>query len=149
MMIAANKSSGSLSGKKYKAKLFLNSKAEQNLFLQIQEAYGRDVYINCKVRLADLVDTINSRDMASFNRICSKHIDFILIDPKTSKIVCAVELDDKSHNSRAAMKRDSFKDAVLQQCAIPLIRIRAAKDYHTVLEQTIKPFVQELQVNQR
>ena len=42
-----------------------------------------------------------------------------------------VELDDKSHRSASAQKRDADKDRVLAAAGLPIVRISAAKGYES------------------
>ena len=41
------------------------------------------------------------------------HLDFVLADPESLAVVLVIELDDKSHWSAEARKRDLFKDSPL------------------------------------
>ncbi len=63
------------------------------------------------------------------NKISQKHLDFVLLNPDTLAVCCVIELDDASHNSESAKKRDSEKDAILQSAGIPIIRIKAQRNY--------------------
>ena len=58
-----------------------------------------------------------------FRKISQKHVDFVICD-KNLRVLFAVELDDSSHNTADARKRDLFKDQAFRAAKIPLKRIR-------------------------
>jgi hypothetical protein len=96
----------------YRCKDYLLSRAERSFFGVLQQAVGRDFLIFAKVRVADLVwmpKGTQSRQ-AHFNRIQSKHIDFLLCSCDVIKPVLAIELDDSSHATEARQSRDAFVD---------------------------------------
>ena len=79
-----------------------------------------------KVRLADIVSIKKgTKDWQKwFNKIRSKHIDFLLCDYDMN-IVLLVELDDSSHESERAKKNDALKNAIFGS---RLVRIRSLKE---------------------
>ena len=96
-----------------------------------------DLTIMSKVRLADIVHTKNN-DYKYFNKIKSKHIDFVLID-KDCNIKLLIELDDNSHLKPERQKRDIFVNNIFKDKNIKLLRIQAKYIYNeTELEKKIK-----------
>ncbi len=79
-----------------------------------------------KVRVADIVSIKKgTKDWQKwFNKIRSKHVDFLLCDYDMN-IVLMVELDDSSHNSERAKKNDEFKNRLFSG---RLVRIRSLKE---------------------
>ncbi len=67
--------------------------------------------------------------MKFFNYIAKKHVDFVLCDARTMQVICAVELDDKSHQREARKQRDAFIDRVFTTSQIPLFHIKAQSGY--------------------
>lgn len=67
--------------------------------------------------------------MKFLNWISKKHVDFVLCDAVTMQVVCAVELDDKSHQKEARKERDEFIDRVFETAKIPLFHIPAKNGY--------------------
>lgn len=96
-------------------------------------AVGDSYQINSKVRLADLISVhkglAKSEWSSSFNQIKAKHIDFVLVDDETTEILCAIELDDSSHNKQNREDRDNFLDAALKNANLPLLRFRTNHAY--------------------
>jgi len=54
---------------------------------------------------------------------------FIVCGPDDLSVKLAVELDDESHRSSKAQKRDALLNGASQSAGLPLLRIRAAKSY--------------------
>lgn len=112
----------------YQAKDLFND-SEVRFFGLLLEFSGSNFIVLAKVRLWDIIDTIKGLDKSCRcgfqNKICSKHIDFLLITPHDYKIVLAIELDGSSHNSKKANKNDNFKNNVFRAANIPLLRINA------------------------
>lgn len=115
--------------KRYKARPFLLTKAELNFFNQLNKKLPSQFHINCKVRLSDICTTTDRKDIASFNRITSKHIDFVITKLSTAKTICAIELDDKSHNSESARRRDAIKNSALNMSGVELFRVKSGRNY--------------------
>ena len=90
-----------------------------------------------KVRLADIVSIKKgTKDWQKwFNKIRSKHVDFLLCDYDMN-IVLLLELDDSSHESERAKKNDALKNAIFGN---RLVRIRSLKeDVEGVLINALK-----------
>lgn len=117
----------------YEAQKCLLTPAEHSFFGVLEQALGNNYRIFAKVRLADIIRPVNGGSRSGFqaalNRITSKHIDFLICDPKSFTVVGAVELDDKSHERFERGVRDNFVNTVLRQAKIPIIRIRARSTY--------------------
>ncbi len=79
-----------------------------------------------KVRVADIVSIKKgTRDWQKwFNKIRSKHVDFLLCDYDMN-IVLMIELDDRSHETERARKNDALKNAIFGD---RLVRIRSLNE---------------------
>jgi very-short-patch-repair endonuclease len=87
-------------------------------------------YVICpKVRLADLVHTVERNDRANMNRIIQKHVDFVLCEKESMKPILVIELDDKSHARADRRERDELVDAVFESAQLPLLHVKAAARY--------------------
>lgn len=113
----------------------LLTKAELNFFKVLTlTLLDTDYYICPMVRLADVLQVYNSNNYQShFNRIRSKHIDFLLCDKYTFKPLIAIELDDSSHNFDNRIERDDFLNAAFYSAGLKLVRFKAYHSY-TVTE---------------
>lgn len=125
-----NKFSHTFDYKNYKKTDYLLTEAEFNFYKQLLDVIkDYNLVIFSKVRLADLV-TIKSRrnSIVYWNKIRSKHIDFVLCD-KSSKVILCIELDDKSHYTKKSKQSDDFKNSLLKEVKIPLLRFKCTNEY--------------------
>ncbi|PMK78553.1 hypothetical protein BCT94_05560 [Vibrio breoganii] len=114
---------------RYKAIRFLNTKTEQRFLSTLWQVIPDNLYVAQKVRLADVAIPRNSKDIKAFNQVSRKHLDFVIVDKRTSKINCAIELDDRSHLTLSAQKRDKVKNHALKSAGVTLYRIKTGSDY--------------------
>lgn len=117
----------------YKKSGPLFTPAERSLLGVLDMALGQDYRILGKVRVADVVEvsgtTGRSAWQIAFNRISSKHFDYVLCDKENLTVICVLELNDKSHNGRKRQKRDEFLDGVCKAANLPLVVIPAKAGY--------------------
>lgn len=112
--------------------LFTN--AEINFYRTLAQAVETNYLIMGKVRVADLLKVkgalANPREKrTAFNKITGKHIDFVLVDPKSMAVVCCIELDDSSHQKKARKDRDVFLNDAFREASLPLLRVPCARTY--------------------
>ena len=125
-----------VTGAQYKSTQYLCTKTEQNFFKQLMRKLPLDkYYISSKVRLADLTIPINRKNIALFNKVAKKHVDFVICNREDSSIVACIELDDSSHNSKSAKKRDSEKNIALTDANIALFRVKTSRNYSEKIHQ--------------
>ena len=105
--------------------------AERSFLGVLDLALGPAYQTFVKVRLADVLKVADARYnwQSQFNRISAKHIDFVVCDSTTLRVVAAVELDDASHQSAAAKDSDRFKNEALAVSGIRLVRFSAKRSY--------------------
>lgn len=131
-----------ISTKRYKARPFLLTKAELNFFNQLNKKLPSHYHINCKVRLSDICTTTDPKDISNFNRITSKHIDFVITKLSTARTICAIELDDKSHNSESARRRDAIKNSALNMSGVVFFRVKSGRNYTVSVTKIVNTIVQ-------
>ncbi len=113
----------------YRRKSLL-SEAELAYFNVLKEAVGERFLILLKVGLHDLCEiTRHEANQAAFNRVASRHVDFVLCDPVTLAPVVAIELDDLTDYSRDRADRDAFVNQLFRVIGIALIRQRVQVAY--------------------
>lgn len=135
-VVAAGKAksgSGSSVGFPYQRTSALFSAAERSFLSVLDQAASPDYRIFGKVRIAD-VATLKSGISASarqgaLNRVASKHFDFVACRASDFSVVCAVELNDKSHGSKRAQVRDEFVVGVCRAIGLPLLQVQAQRAY--------------------
>ncbi len=108
----------------YFAREFLLTKAESK-FYKVLKAVTKNKYdIACKVRLADIINCSELNWRRGYGgQIACKHIDFVLFDSNTSRILLAIELDDRSHDKPARQKRDKFVNKAMKKADVVLLRV--------------------------
>jgi hypothetical protein len=111
----------------------LFSAAERSFLGVLDQAAGSDYRVFGKVRVADVAMVKpglgNSARQGALNRIGSKHFDFVVCRASDLAVVCAVELNDKSHASNRAQARDELLAKVCQVINLPLITVPAKQAY--------------------
>jgi len=117
---------------RYRQKAFL-SPAERSFLGVLSQAAGEDWRVFAKVRIADVLTPekgLNrSRWQSAFNAISAKHFDFLLCDPTDCAPKLAIELDDKSHETNKARRRDRLVESACESAGLPLLRVKAARAY--------------------
>jgi len=107
--------------------------AEKSFCHVLQQAVNGKALVFGKVRVADVLATKkgldNSKRASAFNKISKKHFDFVLCNPQDLKILCAIELDDRSHNAPKRKARDTFLDEACKAANFRLIHIQAKRSY--------------------
>jgi len=117
----------------YKQRGALFSVAERSFYGVLEQAISKDYKIFGKVRVADVLTPKSNMNKSNwqtaFNKISAKHFDYVLCQKETLKVVGVIELDDKSHNSKRAKKRDAFLEDACEGAGLKLIRFKAKAGY--------------------
>jgi len=102
----------------------------------LRKHLNQDYILGTKIRIADFVnvkrvkkDGKQMSTLPAFNRISSKHADF-MICAMNGKPLAWIELDDKSHGTKSAQKADRFKDDVAKKVGIPIYRVKTGTNYN-------------------
>jgi very-short-patch-repair endonuclease len=100
---------------------------ELNFYEQLKIITDKhNLIIFSKIRVADLIKT---DEITEFNRIKSKHIDFIICKKDTSPILF-LELDDSTHNHNKNKQNDIKKDNIFYSVGKKIIRYKVEKAYN-------------------
>ena len=117
----------------YKQAVSLLTPAEQRFYKALIPAVRNHAIVTFKVRVADVVNVKKGYSKRlfwrHFSQISQKHFDFVLVDKQSFQVLCAIELDDKSHNQKERRKRDKFLNKVMAQTRIPLHRFQVQGYY--------------------
>lgn len=111
----------------------LLTKREYHFYMMLRrETDVRGLLIFPKVGVKDLLQVASEKQYTKyFRQIAQKHVDFVICD-QSLHVLFALELDDSTHDTDDARKRDHFKDMAFKAARLPLKRIR---DYN---ENTIR-----------
>lgn len=122
----------------YIAKPFLFSRSEHE-FLRIlhEQLDGNRFLIFPKVRLADFVEVKASKEEYQkwWNKIKSKHVDFLIWDIQNNEIKLAIELDGRSHQSEKMRERDDFVNRMYAQIGVIIKRVEVGSDFVVVAKE--------------
>lgn len=141
-------------GYPYQKKKALFTPAERSFLGVLHQAVGDSAHIFGKVRVADVVEPKKGMSRGdrqrAFNKISSKHFDFILCRKDDLSVACAIELDDRSHRSKNRQQRDEFLQGVCKAAGIPLVQVPAKSGYAVGdVRQLIAPHIAVKEVVER
>ena len=110
----------------YQARPLLTKREHQEYLKLKQYADARGWLICPKVRLWDMIEprkgSSNKKELE--NKIRSKHVDFVLVDPELN-VIGVLELDDSTHDREDRKQRDSFVRDALEGAGITMIQTRS------------------------
>lgn len=110
----------------YQARPLLTKREHQEYLKLKQYADDRGWLVCPKVRLWDLIEPKkrkgNRKELE--NKIRSKHVDFVIVDPELN-VIGVLELDDSTHDREDRKKRDSFVRNALEGAGITMIQTRS------------------------
>lgn len=117
----------------YQPAIALFSTAERSFLGVLDQAVGPAFRVFGKVRVADVAvvkpGLSNSARQGALNRVAQKHFDFAVCRVNELNVVCAIELNDKSHFSQRAQARDDLLVKVCQVINLPRLQIPAKQAY--------------------
>jgi len=95
-------------------------------------AKDNDYLLFAKVRLAELLVIPKGVPnwITHWNRISSKHVDFVVCDRDSTEPLVVVELDDSADERPKTTEKDSFLEEALDSAGLPLLRIKVADSYN-------------------
>jgi hypothetical protein len=125
--------SGSIVGFPDQPAKALFSPAERSFLGVLDQAVGPEHRVFGKVRVADVAAVkpglSASARQGALNRIASKHFDFVVCRASDLTVLCAVELNDKSHSTQRAQARDELVLNVCRAINLPLLQVPAKQAY--------------------
>lgn len=113
----------------YQKKNFMTNR-ERFFFNLLHSEFHQDFFIFSQVRMVDIIIPIFDKDtqynsyIKAFRSISQYHIDFLIVDKTNFSIVCAIELDDYSHDLPDRIKRDNKINRIFKFTGITLLRSR-------------------------
>lgn len=102
-------------GYRYKNKALLTAN-EREIYWKLIDALPGYVVL-AQVALSSCIDTKGG----AFNTIRAKSLDFVICNGSLD-VLAGIEIDDKSHATAAAQKRDATKNRAMEVAGIKLIR---------------------------
>lgn len=102
------------------------TKREEKLFRSLCDIFQDKCYVIPQVHLSAMINhRIKGQNWkGAFTHINGKSVDYVLLRSRDLSIMCAVELDDTTHDSAKRIERDREVERILQAADIPLLRLR-------------------------
>jgi len=118
---------------RYTQRAALFTAAERSFYGVLSSSVEKPFVVFAKVRVADILTPekglASNIRQGAFNKISSKHFDFVLCRDDDLSVVCAIELNDRSHDSMKRQQRDRFLANAYESANLPLIQIPAKRAY--------------------
>ena len=113
---------------RYQIKMSMMSRAEEGVFRKLVELCEGQCYVVPQVHLSSLFEhkIPGQKYSAAFSHINGKSVDFVLLDQESLKPLCAIELDDSSHNATDRQERDQEVERIFAVAKFPLVRLTQA-----------------------
>lgn len=108
------------------------SPSEVSFYRILKQVVGQRATVYVKVNLSDIffVKAGDRRQKTAYqNKIDRKHVDFLICDKDGVKPVCAIELDDSSHQRQDRVMRDEFLNRVFDVAGLKLVRFVNKRSY--------------------
>ena len=98
---------------------------EAEFFRRLTRAHSHG-FVFAQVALSALMEprAAGQAGLNAFRRISQKRVDYTLHAPDLS-LICVVELDDRTHDTRKDARKDAQRDRLLQEAGIQTLRWRA------------------------
>lgn len=113
----------------YKKRTSVMNSSESAFFFELQKQLPHGYYIFPKMRIADVIETINGRGYYHMrNSILPKHIDFLICDSYFKPIV-AIEVNGGYHNSPSQQEKDSLKREIFKGAGLILETVNVGSDF--------------------
>ncbi len=132
----------------YKQKQFMTNR-ERYFFNLLYGQFSHDYFLFSQVRMVDIIIPVFDKDtqynsfIRAFRSISQYHIDFLIVSRIDFSIVCAIELDDSSHDLTSRIKRDNKINLIFKFIGIPLFRSRNP----LVLLEMVKKHIEFQKIN--
>jgi len=123
----------------YKSNGYIMTQTELKFYRELKKVTDKlELTIFPQINLERLIEVVNNIPKDR-NRIKSRSIDFSIVSNKNCKVICCIELDDKTHYTKKAIIADNFKDNLFRQVKIPLHKVKVNSHYNLEsLEKMIK-----------
>ena len=139
---------GRLRAPRYRVQRYLCTASEWRFRAALEEAVGERFDVMFQVRVASILRPRSKRRwIAHGRRVSQKSFDFVLLKKGTSRVVAAIELDDRSHELPARRVRDKFLEEACRRARFPLIRFRVSREYNP--DEVREALLEEIQNNVR
>ncbi len=121
---------GKLSRHPYQKHTMLFSPDDRMFFRALKEAVGEEYEIFGKIRVGDIISPKNGGARKAAASIDGRYFDFVLCDKTALAVICAIQVQDKTHPARQVEEHDPLP-AICENLGLPLVRFHVRADYDT------------------
>lgn len=110
----------------YWPKRYMMTKRENEFFVRLNKIFETKCYVVPQVMLSSLFNAKRGGQstMGAWAHINRKSVDYALLSKKDLSIICAIELDDYTHDREKRKARDEEVERIFRETKLPLIRFR-------------------------
>lgn len=108
---------------------YLTTPTERDYLKKLEEWFGHYCAISCQVSPGRFLkfpeqDNFSDEERARFfTQFNAMSVDYVLVSRKNNKIICSIELDDKSHEQEDRIARDKRLEQLFDMAGVPLLRV--------------------------
>lgn len=108
----------------YSAKSLIMTRTEAEFFVRLNHIAEERYFVFPQVHLSALLyySGREQNRLYAFRHINGKSVDFVLCDKQTLRPTYAIELDDKTHESKERRVRDAEVERIFEEADLPLVR---------------------------
>lgn len=108
----------------YAVKKRVMTKPEEDFFRVLLQIFDSRFFVLPQVHLSTVLNhkIKGQRWQAAFSHINGKSVDFLLCERSTLRPVCAIELDDYTHNRDDRISRDAEVERIFAYAGLTLVR---------------------------
>ncbi len=113
----------------YKKRSSVMNRSESAFFFELQKQLPHGYYIFPKMRIADILETVNGKGYYHMrNSILPKHIDFLICDSYFKPVV-AIEVNGGYHNSPIQQEKDTIKGEIFKSAGMYFETVTVGADF--------------------
>lgn len=126
----------------YLPKTHIMTRREEDFFETLCKIFGDKCYIVPQVHLSALLDhRVKGQNWkGAFYHINGKSVDYVLLRRRDLSVLCAVELDDVTHDSNNRTNRDVEVERIFKNVNMPLVRLRSPE--HMTKQEIVDTFAE-------
>lgn len=118
----------------YQKRVALFSPDDREFYRALKDVVRDDFEVFGKIRVADIVypkKSVVPRDAhrSGLSPIAGRYFDFVLCDPASLNVVCAIQIHDKTNPNHQAELQDDLLKSVCDSVGLPLVRFAIKAHY--------------------
>lgn len=114
----------------YRARTSVMTRREERFYRTLTSVLGPGYLVFPQMHLSALLDwRIKGQNWnAARSSINGKSVDYAVVEAGTLTLLCAIELDDPTHDRPDRVERDRLVEAIFKDAGLPLVRFREPEE---------------------